>query len=255
MKNTSSNSPRSSEARREIKVFGVKACRAVFKARQTDIIKTYIVEDLRSEFKGLLDWCVKNRKPFDVVREADLKKLSGSIHHEGIVMLTRVPKAIPLAEFLASCDSNSALLVLEEVGNPHNLGAALRAGAFFGINALVVVGENSAKISPAAMRVAQGAAEILPVIYCESVKEALLAIAAHDIEIVATSPHAKESLFGLKMKAPIAFLFGSEEKGLTKLALQLVDQTVKIPGADKVESLNLACSVTAVLTEFTRQRA
>lgn len=142
---------------RELRLYGINAVQAVFKARPQALRKLYLTEARIPQFKAVLAWCVAQRIGYRVVEEADLSKLAASAHHEGVVAdVLRVPPQ-PLQEWLAALPPGPVLaLWLDGVGNPHNFGAILRSSAHFGVAGLLLPAGSTLGLSGAAARVAEG---------------------------------------------------------------------------------------------------
>ena len=146
-------SARRHEKKTEQKVHGLRACAALFAHRPGDIIRVYLSVNRRPTFKALLEYCVAQRLGFQFVDDENLQKLSGGIHHEGIVILAREPARLGGDELLAGISTKTIhgpLLLLDGVQNPHNLGSILRSAAHFGCGAVVGEAENLPPLSAAA---------------------------------------------------------------------------------------------------------
>ena len=238
----------------ESNLFGIRACLALYRSRPEDIVKVYFVKERRRDLKDLLDWCVKNRKGFDVVTDEDLSKLSKSEHHEGVVVRAKIKETHTLQNLLNKFDSQDqvTLIGLYGVGNPHNLGAILRTAAFFGCEGVVLDKEDGAKLSGAAFRVSQGGAEEVEVAVVREMREALEFLKGAGFEIVATTPHTNTDLYSTNFGKRVVLLFGAEDEGLPKNLLSLANKQVSIPASGGIESLNVAASVAVLVSERVR---
>jgi TrmH RNA methyltransferase len=78
----------------EIKYYGFHACEALWQKRPNSIIRVYVLGDLVRDFTDLLKWCAKEKKAYHIVSEGDLAKVAGSVHHEGICILARLPEVM-----------------------------------------------------------------------------------------------------------------------------------------------------------------
>ncbi|HJU38519.1 MAG TPA: RNA methyltransferase substrate-binding domain-containing protein, partial [Tahibacter sp.] len=115
--------PPSQQRQQEVRLFGVNACLAAFAARPDDLRKVYLTEQRISTMKAVLAWCVKHRIGYRLVAEADVAKLAGSQHHEGVCFEMRRKPLLSLGELLADqpeAPAASVLVVFDGVGNPHN---------------------------------------------------------------------------------------------------------------------------------------
>jgi TrmH RNA methyltransferase len=233
---------------------GLRACEALFARRPEAIVRVYLAEPRRRQLQPLVDWCVKHRKGFQIVGDENLHKLTGSIHHEGVAILAKSVRLWSLDDLLREFDTRrltGPVLYLDGVQNPHNLGSILRTAAHFGVAALLGrVGELPA-VSPAAVRVAEGGAEFVPICELADPVADLQRLRKAGYRIVASSSHRGQplarSLFGDRS----VIVLGGEGEGVSRLVESLADACVQIPGTAAVESLNVAVACGVILAVAT----
>ncbi|MBO9664649.1 TrmH family RNA methyltransferase [Dokdonella sp.] len=245
--------PRNEEAR----LYGLNACLAAFARRPEALRKVYLTEARIAALKPVLAWCVKHRLGYRVVEEADLDKLTASRHHEGVCFDLAREAPLALADLLARvppAPAPSLLLWLDGVGNPHNLGALLRSAAHFGVHGAIVPAADGIEVSGAAARVAEGAAEVVPLARAPSAAQALSTLRASGYSIAATVPRDGVSLYRAELPARLVLVFGAEGAGMSDAMIEAADLRLTVPGSGAVESLNVAASVAVVLGEYWRQR-
>ncbi len=247
----------------ELKVCGVNACLTVAARRPQDIRRIYISEDLIPRFRALLKQAANNRVAYHVVDDAELKRVTGSVHHEGISMLVRERPAARLDAVLERAraararDEPTVIVYLERVENPHNLGAILRVCAHFGALAVLACGA-SLQLSSALMRTAQGGAEWVDLVPVPAGTSPLERARAAGLSLIATTPRGSQALYAPTEDAAVTLpsaavvMLGSEAHGLSKSLLKLADHRVKIPGTGHLESLNVACAAAVLLGEHWR---
>ncbi|MFM7290018.1 MAG: TrmH family RNA methyltransferase, partial [Planctomycetia bacterium] len=224
----------------EEKYHGVRACEALFARRPQDIIRVYVDQGRRRQFAALLDHCAKARLGFQVVAAENLARLSGSMHHEGVVILARELPRWSSAELLQAVEGNrlkGPLLYLDGVQNPHNLGAILRTAAHFGVAAVLGRTDELPPLSPAAVRVAEGAAEYVPVCGLAEPKADLARLKERGFRVVTTSSHRGRDISPEALGGRIVLVLGGEGEGVSKPIAALADEAVRIPGTGVVESL------------------
>lgn len=147
----------------------------------------------------------------------------------------------------------SVLLALENVGNPHNLGAIMRVAAHFGVDGIAVSNPKALQ-SGAARRTAEGGAEFVQVVECESMKSLIAAAKKEGYSVATTSSHKGKSLYTTEFPNKCVLLFGEEGPGLSKEVLNSGDFSIQIPGTQNVESLNVSSSVSIILGEIWKQK-
>ena len=235
----------------ESKIYGAHACRAVATRRRDDVLKVFLSEERSREFGDLLKWCAQQHRPYRVVPEGDLEKLTESRHHEGICIVARTSDPPRLEDVLAA-PGPAVILALVDVGNPHNVGAILRSAAHFGARAVLVPGE-PARLSAAAARTAQGGAEWVPMLHEPILGPALAAARRAGFAVAATAVRGGRNPQRESLPGRMLLLIGAEDEGLPVEIAAQADAILSIPGTGHVDSLNVAAATAVLLGEFWRQ--
>jgi len=237
----------------EIKVCGRHACRALFARRPKQIVRVYLVEELVKPFGDLLHACAELRRPYRIVSADELERITESRHHEGICIVATAAATPSLAEIVRA-PGPGWIVALAGVANPHNTGAIVRTAASFGARAILVEGEPR-RLPPAVYRTAQGGAEWVDVVTVPALGPALAEVRRGGYTICATSSHGGTDLFAAELPPRTAILLGAEDEGLPPALTSAADLTVRIPGSDHVESLNVAAATAVLLAELWRRHA
>lgn len=236
---------------------GLRACEAIFARRPEGIVRVYLTAARKPTFAKLLTWCAEHRRGFQIVEEENLRRISGSTHHEGIAILAKAVRRWSLDDLLAAVEVQRAtgpILYLDGVENPHNLGSILRTAAHFGVEAVAGKAGELPPLSPAAVRVAEGAAEIVPVCDLAEPASALRRLGAAGFAIVAASSHRGEPPQAAAFGGRCVIVLGSEGKGVSPGIGRVAQAHVRIPGTGAVESLNVSVAAGVLLAEAWRQR-
>jgi 23S rRNA (guanosine2251-2'-O)-methyltransferase len=150
----------------------------------------------------------------------------------------------------------TAILVLDHLEDPHNVGAIARSAAAAGVAGLVVSSRRAAPLSAASFKSAAGALERLPVAVVGSIPDALKRLKDMGVWAVGLDSEGDQSLFGLPLLTePVAVVVGAEGEGLSHLASQRCDVVVSIPMIDISESLNASVSGALAAFEIMRVRS
>ncbi|NND91003.1 MAG: 23S rRNA (guanosine(2251)-2'-O)-methyltransferase RlmB [Granulosicoccus sp.] len=196
------------------------------------------------------------------VSRAELNELVPDIQHQGVVALLRVVSSgirEDLLDFVRqrmADDSRDSLLllVLDEVQDPHNLGACLRSADAAGVDAVVVPSNNSVGLTPVVRKVASGAAETVPLFQVTNLQRTLGALQTAGVWVFGAAGEAENSLFQLDLTGPVAIVMGAEGRGLRRLTRERCDQLFRLPMKGTVSSLNVAVAAGISLYEVVRQR-
>lgn len=232
----------------------MNAVQAVFARRPDAIRKLYLAGPRIPQLQPLLKWCVANRVGYRVVEdEAELARLAGSGHHEGVVAdVLRQPEP-RLKEWLPAIgDGPRCLLWLDGVGNPHNLGAILRSAAHFGVAGVLLPEASDLALSGAAARVAEGGAEAVPLVRVGGTDEALDLLRSAGFALAATVVEGGSDLFSTTLPQRLVYVIGAEGEGMDRSLAGACDLRLSIPGTGAVESLNVASATAVLLAAWAR---
>ena len=238
----------------EQRLYGVNACLAMFQHRPQALRKVWLTQARMPQFKHVLAYCVQQRLGYTLVEAADLERLSGSAHHEGIVFGALAAEEVSLSTWLGTLPPGPQVaLWLDGVGNPHNLGAILRSAAHFGAAGVLLSRESQLHLSGAAARVAEGGAESVPMVRLGRSDNALSQLQTARFSVAATVVRGGESLHGAKLPERVVLLMGAEQTGVAPALEKASTLRLVIPGTGAVESLNVASATSVLLSEWRRQ--
>ncbi len=191
------------------------------------------------------------------VARAELDRLSGEQAHQGVVALVSGRPAgneDALFALLASLAEPRLVLVLDEVQDPHNLGACLRSADAAGVQAVVTPLDNSCGITPVVRKVASGAAETVPLFQVVNLPRTLKRLQQSGLWIYGAAGEAPGSLFATDFGGSAALVMGAEGRGLRRLTREHCDVLFHIPMRGRVSSLNVSVATGVSLFEIVRQR-
>ena len=240
------------------RICGLAAVRAVFECDPDRVERLFFEPRLRAEARGFCAILARARRPFREVQAAELARVAGTPLHGGIAAIAR-PR--PLGQFDAAAAKGWArdgklLLILDGVGNPHNLGAIARTAAFFGVERMLLADRpDQAMPSDASYRVAEGGLEDVT-LYKTPLAPALAALRPF-FRIVGTGPDGSgpgspARPAERRRDQPIALILGNEESGLDPTTRASCDEVVTIPGSGQVQSLNVAAAAAILIYLLTR---
>jgi TrmH RNA methyltransferase len=249
--------PSSARERRhaELRIYGLNAVHAVFTRRPQAIRKLYLAESRIPALQPLLKWCVANRVGYRVVEEADLHKLAASSHHEGVVADVLRAEPGSMSDWLRELPAGpQCALWLDGVGNPHNLGAILRSAAHFGVSAVLLPKHSTLAVSGAAARVAEGGAEVVPMVRMGRSDNAIAQLRSAGFALAATLVQGGSDLFATAVPGRVVYVLGAEGEGMDRELAAACDLRLSIPGSGAVESLNVAAATAVLLAAWRARR-
>jgi len=236
----------------ETRVYGENACQALFQSRPDSIVRAWFIQSVTPRFKEALRWMAANRKAYHVVDDEELAKASGTDHHGGVCFLIKKRNGTSVKQWVAQAGETDCVLAMEDIANPHNLGAIVRSCAHFGIKG-VVVHDAAVLESGAAIRTAEGGAEHVQPITGDSVIAALEEFRQAGYTIVATCGNTGTPLFDAELPRKMVLVVGQERDGVSDAAHEVADMNIAIDGTGNVESLNVSVAAGVMLAEWWRQ--
>jgi 23S rRNA (guanosine2251-2'-O)-methyltransferase len=189
--------------------------------------------------------------------QAQLDQISGRAKHQGLlawVSPQTVQNEAFLKDLVLAQGSKIFLLVLDEIQDPHNLGACLRSADGAGVSAVVTPRRRSAGLSPATRKVASGAAETVPLVQVTNLARMLRWLAEQGVQVVGLAGEGERSLYDAVLTGPLALVLGGEGKGLRRLTRDHCQTLAALPMHGAIDSLNVSVAAGICLYEALRQR-
>lgn len=181
----------------------------------------------------------------------ELDRLAGP-SHQGVVARLAVRKYLEEEDAVAGPRDRRFLLILDEVQDPHNLGAVLRVAEALGAG-VVVPERGSAPLSEAVSRSSAGAVERIPIFRAKNLRRFVDHLKNEGFRVVGLDP-AGRSLYEVDLTGDLALVLGAEGKGIRRLVREGCDELARLPMAGGVASLNVSTAASAAGYEALRQR-
>lgn len=239
-------------------IFGLHAVRMMLE-RHPERVRTVRIAERRDDprMRALEDLARRQARPVERVGVGALKGLLGDVVHQGVAAeITPLP---PWSEeqLFAALEGAAAplLLALDGVQDPHNLGACLRTADACGVLAVIVPRDRAAQLTPAARKVAAGAAETTPVVTVTNLARTLRLLKEAGLWTVGAEAASEKGADTVDFTGPVVLVLGAEGSGLRQLTRQNCDFLVRLPRLGAVESLNVSVAAGMLLYEAVRQRA
>lgn len=233
-----------------LRVAGLPAVTAVFATRPERVERLFFEERMKPHVGAFCAALARRRLPYRLVGAEEIERVAGSAMHGGIVALAK-PRPVPVLD-VAECAQWAAngrlLLLLDGVGNPHNLGAIARTAAFFGLERMILSDHpGQAGPSDASYRVAEGGLEYIELHRARRFAATLINLRRH-YRVIGAAAEGGRPLAALRASdRPLALVLGNEEHGLPAATLKACEEVVTIGGSGQVQSLNVSASAAILL--------
>jgi 23S rRNA (guanosine2251-2'-O)-methyltransferase len=173
----------------------------------------------------------------EIVRPGDIDRLlSPDAVHQGLYA-----EADPLpTPDLATLELEGLVLVLDQITDPHNVGAILRSAAAFAVKAIVTTARHSPEATGVLAKSASGALELVPLVTVQNLARALTALNERGFMTVGLDSEGSENLSAVALREPLALVLGAEGKGLRQLTRETCSAVARLDLPGEIKSLNVS---------------
>lgn len=228
----------------ELKICGLPAVRARFARDAASIQRLYFDYATARKIGVMTKALAAAKKVYRCVDPAELEKIAGTVHHGGIVAVVPAPVLAPVtdADVARWAGRKTPVLLLDRIGNAHNLGAIARTAGFLGFTHVVLADDPAAaQASEAAFRVAEGGMEAVRLFRVRDLARVARALASSGYAVIGAATRGGRPDGTRKDRSqPVALALGNEEHGLSPELAAACTVLVTIPGTGQVESLNVS---------------
>jgi len=183
-----------------------------------------------------------------------LDRLAGGGAHQGVVALSSSQSYASLDGIIRAAAEDAALVLLDGVEDPHNLGAIIRSAYAAGAAAVVIPERRAAGLTGTVAKASAGALEHLPVVQVKNLNRAIDELKRENFWIYGLDERGEQSYDEAEYSGRVALVLGAEGKGLHRATAERCDFRIRIPVAGAIASLNVSVAAGVVLFELLRQR-
>ena len=232
-------------------IFGVHAVEAALANPKRIIRNLYLTDNAE---RRLHDSLTARQIAHERVLPKDLdRRLGPDTVHQG-ALIEAAPLPEPTLAELAETAAGRPLIVLDQVTDPHNVGAILRSAAVFGAAGLVMTRRHSPPLDGALAKSASGALEIVPVALVQNLARAIADLKELDFAVMGLDGDATDRLEDTGWPQRVALVLGAEGKGLRQLTRESCDRVVRVATNGAFASLNVSNAAAVALHWGAAQR-
>ncbi|WP_290998384.1 23S rRNA (guanosine(2251)-2'-O)-methyltransferase RlmB [Hyphomicrobium sp.] len=220
-----------------VQLYGVHAVEAALRNEARKVLRLLMTENAEHR---LAEAVAGRQAAPERVSPRDLDRLLGpDTVHQGVLLETEPLEEPDIAELAARADAGP-LVVLDQVTDPHNVGAILRSAAVFGAQGLVMTRRHSPPLDGALAKSASGALELVPVALVQNLARAIAELKQHHCVTLGLDGGAEHRIEDEPLTGRIALVLGAEGKGLRELTRQSCERLVRIATTGPIGSLNVS---------------
>ena len=226
-------------------IFGFHAVLAALTANKRRILDLYVTQN---SLPRIIDIArSKGLEPKIVEAKHLSAHLGQEAVHQGFLIEAR---PLPDVDIFDIENKTGVILVLDQITDPHNVGAIVRTACAFGVDALIVTQRHSPNFSGVLAKIASGGLEHLLIVNVTNLARALEDLHARGYMIVGLDSQGDELISGLPLSTPLALVFGSEDRGLRRLTRENCDAIARLDLSGPIQSLNVSNACAAVLSQI-----
>lgn len=233
-------------------IMGINTITEVMKSHRDKIIKVFTLNPTKTsqiDRKTDLIAALENEGiPIIYLDKKKLEEKAGSDSHQGFVASVK-REYISLKQVID--EDPSFLLMLDQIYDPHNFGAILRAAECFNVPGVIYSKNKGCPVTPVVSKVSSGASELVPLVRVSNLHDSLLKLQDSGYSIVvADCSEDSKSIHEFEVPEKMVFILGSEEKGVQALLKKKADHLVHIPMMGRIDSLNVSQAAACFLFYF-----
>ncbi len=213
-------------------LYGVHAVQAALNNKKRRKGRLFVTKDSCKKLK-----IPAGIKPYFITTEQLAQKFSANIVHQSVALEVQPLNQPILAEIL---ELSKPVLMLDQVSDPHNVGAILRSAAAFGVSSVIMQDKHAPAENATIAKSAAGALEIVPIIHVTNLARALRECKQSGYWCVGMDHNTEKKFSDLEYQRKTVIVLGAEGRGLRRLVAQNCDEIVKLPIDQQMESLNVS---------------
>jgi len=216
-----------------------------------------IAGDSRSgPLKEIFSLAAAKKIPVQVVDRRRLDKFISGTAHQGVVALAAAKGYVTVDDLIAGVGPGEVpfLVLLDQIHDPHNLGAVLRTADAAGVHGVIIPRHRSVQLTPAAAKASAGAVEYVPVARVANIAQTVNFLKNKGFWVAGADAQGQELFWEARLDGPLALVIGGEDKGLGRLVKERCDILVRLPMCGRVNSLNASVAAALLAYEVLRQR-
>jgi 23S rRNA (guanosine2251-2'-O)-methyltransferase len=245
---------------KKLYLYGAHSVKELLESHPKVVQRLYIKQTLEKHtLDGFRELATSVKVPISIVGEKDIKRYVGEVNDQGVVALVTSFPYTPFEDFIENVDvdTNPAIVIMDSLEDPHNVGAIIRTAAGLGAAAVIVPTSRQVSVTQTVFKVSAGAVNHIPIVQAGSLTKVINQLKKKGFWIgsLAKSDKKEDNLLSHSFTSPTALIVGNEGKGVRASVIGDSDFVVSVPISENVESYNASVSLAIVLYEWRRQNS
>lgn len=191
------------------------------------------------------------------VERAKIEALVGGHRHQGVLAYVAPVPYAELEDILKAAEAKGEapfLVLLDELEDPHNLGALLRTADATGVHGILIPKRRSVSLNATVAKTSAGAVEYVPVARIGNIAQTLKKLKEKGFWVAGADMDGEKAYYEADLTGPLVLVVGSEGKGMSRLTKEACDFIVRMPMVGRINSLNASVAGSILMYESMRQR-
>lgn len=191
------------------------------------------------------------------VNRSKLEAVAGGLRHQGVLAYVSPVAYAELEDILKRAEEKEEppfLLLLDELEDPHNLGALLRTADAAGVHGILIPKRRSVPLNATVAKTSAGAVEYVPVARIGNISQTLRELKQRGMWVAGADMDGEQAYYEADLTGPLVLVVGSEGHGMSRLTREHCDFVVRMPMAGRINSLNASVAGSILMYEVMRQR-
>jgi 23S rRNA (guanosine2251-2'-O)-methyltransferase len=230
-------------------IYGVHAVCAALSNPKRSVLELHTTKngsDRLETVLGKLPVSPKDISPNDLS-----KRLGADAVHQGVMVEAAPLEQIQLADVAEDASLGKPLIILDQITDPHNVGAIMRSAAAFNACALIMTRRNSPPLDGTLAKAASGAVDSIPVILVANLARTLEELGKSGVQRIGLEGTSEQTLEAADLQHPLALVLGAEHKGLRRLTAENCDLLCRLKTPGPIKSLNVSNAAAVALHSVT----
>ena len=196
--------------------------------------------------------------PLRVADRNKLKELVGQKNHQGIIAILSQTQYATIDEILTIAQQKNEpplIAILDEIQDPHNLGAIIRSAETFGLHGIIITKDRSVGLTDTVAKISAGAINHIVVARVTNLAQTIDELKQQGLWFVGADQNSSQRIDEVDVRLPMGIIIGSEGKGIRRLVKEKCDFLVRIPMYGQINSLNASVAAGIMFWEVRRRRA
>lgn len=222
-----------------------------------DINKIWVNDRSKGSMRQILSLAKQNGVYVQGVPKQKLDQLASSSNHQGVIASVAAHQYAQMDELFRRAEEKSEdpfFILLDEIEDPHNLGAILRTADAAGVHGVIIPKRRSAALTSVVAKASAGAIEYVPVVRVTNLARTMEELKKRGIWFAGAAAEGTEDFRETDFRMPVGLVIGNEGKGISRLIRKKCDFLVRLPMAGKVSSLNASVAAALLMYEVYRKR-